>query len=71
MDTEVGPPGALVAVASHPPIHVPDQSADERETEPLINWFKERKMIVTVDGLGHPDEVTARLVGVVDGHRRP
>ena len=43
----------------------------ERETEPLINWFKERKMIVTVDGLGHPDEVTARLVGVVDGHRRP
>ena len=43
----------------------------ERETEPLINWFEERKMIVTVDGLGHPDEVTERLVGVVDGHRRP
>ena len=43
----------------------------ERETQPLINWFEERNMIVTVDGLGHPDEVTARLVGVVDSHRRP
>jgi adenylate kinase len=43
----------------------------ERETQPLINWFEERDLIVTVDGLGHPDEVTARLVAVVDSHRRP
>jgi adenylate kinase len=43
----------------------------ERETEPLIKWFEERDLIVTVDGLGQPDDVTARLVAVVDSHRRP
>jgi adenylate kinase len=43
----------------------------EAETQPLIAWFEDRDMIVTVDGLGHPDEVTARLVRVIDSHRRP
>jgi len=43
----------------------------ERETQPLIAWFEERKMIVTVDGLGHPDEVTDRLVRIIDKHREP
>ena len=43
----------------------------ERETQPLIAWFEERKMITTVDGLGHPDEVTDRLVRVIDKHREP
>ena len=43
----------------------------ERETAPLIAWFEERKMIETVDGMGHPDEVTDRLVRVVDRYREP
>jgi adenylate kinase len=43
----------------------------ERETQPLIAWFEERDMITTVDGLGHPDEVTDRLVRVIDRYREP
>jgi adenylate kinase len=43
----------------------------ERETQPLIAWFEERELIVTIDGLGHPDEVTARLVRTIDGSREP
>jgi adenylate kinase len=43
----------------------------ERETQPLIAWFEERKMITTIDGLGHPDEVTDRLVRVIDRYREP
>lgn len=41
----------------------------ERETSPLIAWFEARDLLATVDGLGHPDEVTDRLVRVVDGLR--
>jgi adenylate kinase len=43
----------------------------ERETQPLIAWFEEREMITTIDGLGHPDEVTDRLVRVIDKYREP
>jgi adenylate kinase len=43
----------------------------ERETAPLIAWFEARDMIETVDGLGHPDEVTDRLVRVIDRYREP
>jgi adenylate kinase len=43
----------------------------ERETAPLISWFEARNMIETVDGLGHPDEVTDRLVRVIDRYREP
>ena len=35
----------------------------ERETAPLMNWFSERGLLVNVDALGSPDEVTDRLVG--------
>ena len=41
----------------------------ERETAPILGWFEEREMLLTVDGLGHPDEVTSRLVRAVDGWR--
>jgi adenylate kinase len=43
----------------------------ERETQPLIAWFEARDMIVTVDGMGHPDEVTDRLVRTIDRSREP
>lgn len=43
----------------------------ERETSPLIKWFEERDLLVTVDGLGHPDEVTDRLVRTIDRLREP
>lgn len=41
----------------------------ERETAPLIAWFESRGMLATVDGYGHPDEVTDRLVRTVDRNR--
>jgi adenylate kinase len=43
----------------------------ERETQPLIAWFEARDMIETIDGLGHPDDVTGRLVRVIDRYREP
>ncbi len=41
----------------------------ERETAPLTAWFRERGLLETVDGLGEPDEVSARLFAVVDERR--
>ncbi len=41
----------------------------ERETAPLTAWFSERGLLETVDGLGEPDEVSARLFAVVDERR--
>jgi adenylate kinase len=38
----------------------------ERETAPLIEWFEERGMLVSMNALGTPDEVTDRLVAEVD-----
>lgn len=38
----------------------------ERETAPLLEWYEHKDLLVRVDGSGHPDEVTDRLVGVVD-----
>ena len=40
-----------------------------KQTEPLIEWYLERDMLVQIDGLGSQDEVTARLVRAID-HRR-
>jgi adenylate kinase len=42
----------------------------ERETAPLIAWYRDRNELVTVDGLGSPNEVMDRLLDAVDGHRR-
>ncbi|MGH9306435.1 MAG: adenylate kinase [Acidimicrobiales bacterium] len=41
----------------------------EVQTAPLIAWYMERDKLATVDGVGHPDQVTQRLVGAID-HRR-
>ena len=42
----------------------------EHETAPLIDWFEQRNLLVHIDGLGSPDEVTDRLVAEVD-RRKP
>jgi adenylate kinase len=41
----------------------------ERETSPLIEWFEERDLLRTVDGVGDPDTVTARLTDAIDQAR--
>ena len=41
----------------------------ERETAPLMAWYGGRGVLTPVDGLGSPDEVTSRLVQVVDEWR--
>lgn len=38
----------------------------EKETAPLIDWFAERELLVSIDALGSPDEVTERMVVEVD-----
>jgi len=43
----------------------------ERETAPLIEWFSNRGLLEVVDGMGHPDEVTDRLVRTIDRRREP
>ena len=38
----------------------------EKETRPVLDWFAERDLLATVDGLGTEDEVSARLFGLID-----
>jgi adenylate kinase len=40
------------------------------QTAPLIAWYDQRGLMVAVDGLGHPDEVTQRLITAVDSRTR-
>jgi adenylate kinase len=40
--------------------------AYERDTVPAIDLFDARGLLVTVDGLGRPDEVTARITDAID-----
>jgi adenylate kinase len=42
----------------------------ERETAPLIAWYAAQSMLVGVNGMGAPDEVSARLVREVDDARQ-
>jgi adenylate kinase len=42
----------------------------ERETAPLIAWYSEQGILANVDGMGPPDEVSMRLVRVVDDSRQ-
>ncbi len=37
----------------------------EQETRPVLNWFAERGLLVTVDGLATEDVVTERLLAAV------
>ncbi len=42
----------------------------ERETAPLMMWFSARGLLVNINALGSPDEVTDRLVAEVDRRRQ-
>jgi adenylate kinase len=41
----------------------------ERETAPLIAWYDAKSVLVTVHGMGTPDEVANRLIQVVEDWR--
>lgn len=43
--------------------------AYERETAPLVAWYRDRGLLELVDGRGDPDEITQRLIQVVDASR--
>jgi adenylate kinase len=42
----------------------------EVDTEPLLDWYKERSLLIQINGTGSPDAVTRRVVGAIDGLRR-
>jgi adenylate kinase len=42
----------------------------EVETAPLLDWYKQRDLLVEVNGTGSPDLVTRRLVSAIDRLRR-
>jgi adenylate kinase len=42
----------------------------EAETAPLLDWYKQRELLVEVNGTGSPDAVTRRVVGAIDALRR-
>ncbi len=42
----------------------------DRKTAPLIDWYKDRQLLEVVDGLGAPDEVSQRLIEVVESYRQ-
>lgn len=39
----------------------------EEQTAPLLDWFAERGLLATVDGLGEEDQVFFRLTEAIDG----
>jgi adenylate kinase len=43
--------------------------AYERKTAPLIEWYKDRDLLVVVDGRGAPDDITVRLIDAIEAHR--
>jgi len=43
-------------------------SAYATETQPTIDYYAGTGVLVAVDGLGTPDEVTARLISAIDAH---
>jgi adenylate kinase len=42
----------------------------ERETAPLVDWYADRGLLVTVDGQGTTEEVADRLHAAIDGRLR-
>ena len=42
----------------------------ERETEPLIAWYREHGQLVPVDGVGNPDAVLRRIIDSIEDHQR-
>ncbi len=45
------------------------QSIFRKETEPLLEVYGSRDLVIQVDGMGEVDEVTTRLVVAIDGLR--
>lgn len=41
----------------------------ERQTKPLTEFYRQRGLLLTVDGQGGVDEVNARLLQAIGGHR--
>jgi adenylate kinase len=41
----------------------------ERETEPLIAWYRKQEQLVPVDGIGPPDTVLRRIITAIEDHR--
>ena len=39
----------------------------ERETGPLLDFYRDRKLLVRIDGTGEPDEVAGRIAAALDG----
>jgi adenylate kinase len=42
----------------------------EAETAPLIAWYDDRELLITINGTGSPDAVTRRVVGAIDVRRQ-
>jgi adenylate kinase len=42
----------------------------EEETAPLIAWYAERELLISINGTGSPDAVTRRVVGAIDSRRQ-
>jgi adenylate kinase len=42
----------------------------EAETAPLIAWYDDRSLLVSINGTGSPDAVTRRVVGAIDDRRQ-
>jgi adenylate kinase len=42
----------------------------ESQTSPLIRYYGDKGMLEVVNGVGHPDHVTNRLVAAIDSRRR-
>jgi adenylate kinase len=43
----------------------------DSQTAPLIAFFRERRLLADVDGVGAPDDVTERVAAAIEAHRRP
>jgi adenylate kinase len=42
----------------------------EAETAPLVAWYTERDLLISINGTGSPDAVTRRVVGAIDAQRQ-
>ena len=42
----------------------------ERQTAPLIDWYRDRDLLASVSGTGAPDAVTRRIVKAIEARRR-
>ena len=43
----------------------------EQQTAPLVDWYDTRSLLIRIDAVGSPEEVTARVIAAVDGRSSP